>query len=58
MRLRAANPKRSFKICSHLNHAVPKHVAKKELIVSTRLITEDGPMVYPANAFDSRLRGD
>ena len=40
-----------FEILSHLNQAVPNHPADESQ-------TEDGPVVYPASAFDSRLRGD
>ena len=36
-----------FLVLLDLNQAVPNHLAD-----------EDGPVVYPANAFDSRLRGD
>ena len=40
-------PEKSFfEILSDLNQAVPNHLADKS------------PVVYPANAFDSRLRGD
>ena len=35
-----------FEILSDLNQAVPNHLA------------DESPVVYPANAFDSRLRGD
>ena len=35
-----------FENLSDLNQAVPNHLADS-----------DGPVVYPANAFDSRLRG-
>ena len=45
-----------FEILWDLNQAVPDHVADK----SQKWIHhfEDGLVVFPANAFDSRLRGD
>ena len=45
----ATRTRHKLKVASFLldlNQAVPNHLA------------DDGPVVYPANAFDSRLRGD
>ena len=41
----------SLRFLLDLNKAVPNHLADESQ-------TEDGPVVYPANAFNSRLQGD
>ena len=28
------------------------------IVIESQTVDEDGPVVYPANTFDSRLRGD
>ena len=57
--MRAAHPKSNFEILSDLNQAEPNHLAGESQCV-TRLHhrTIIRLLVYPADAFDSRLRGD
>ena len=57
-RLRATNPKSFFfEILSDLNQAVPNHLTDESQTPPTDA-SKHGLVVYPADAFVSRLRGD
>ena len=59
-RLPADNPKSHFSDFSNLNQAVPNHLADESQTRRAGYTTglQDGQVVYTADAYDSRLRGD